>query len=655
MGGRFLVFLIWIVTSTISAYAEIISEHPRLFFRTDPWGNHGLTVEMVRARMQVEGAEAILKQLKDSLPNLALRGLILGDENAVARALDELVKPLDFEDMTTDEGVIIAWRSIAFDWLYHHPLFTEEKKTVAAAQIVKGADILVKALEGGGHIFHTRMYGWSTGIALAGLALDGFHEDGKRFADYGHAYYRDRLFPARQLQNGSVHNGFGYGRKYTMWLTGHFLSCWYSATGEDLWQDVQEQQGDWARNEMLFCIYGRYPDHSYLRLADAYSIQSDHYSFRAVSERAWAYQDAVGFGFLKFLIEANRDRPLDASAGEEYVSGVLDWGSGYYYFLFYDPDSPSESHTALPRKKLFSPEGTGMVIWKSGWGEGDTTIFFKCGNYFGDHGHFDQGHLDIYRRKPLLIDSGSYLTFRGPFRMEYWRKTVAHNSILLVDPAITSDEGGQRVFHSQSDATIEEYQENQEAETGNILDYRVEAGLAYVAGDITAAYPGERALRVTRELTLLDDRHLVVLDRVILSRKGFDPRVIWHCPIKPEINSKKQGFVVAREGARASVRVLLPANPRISWIEGFRVGEQVYDAANHRRALADQGVGRVEVSDSDPGSEQFVFLHVIDIADDSKSEESVSASMNNSTIKVLVGQRELFFRRDDWGLVRWNE
>jgi heparin/heparan-sulfate lyase len=406
---------------------------------------------------------------------------------------------------------------------------------------------------------------------------------------------------------------------------------------------------------MLFCIYGRYPDHSYLRLGDAYSIQSDHYTFRAVSERAWAYQDFVGVGFLKFLIEANRDRPRNLSAGEEYISGVLDGRSGYYYFLFYDPKGAADSHTLLPKKKLFSPEGTGMVVWKSGWGEGDTTIFFKCGNYFGDHGHFDQGHLDIYRRRPLLIDSGSYVTFRGPFRMEYWRKTVAHNSILLVDPAISNDEGGQRVFHSQSDATIEEYLGNQESETGNIVDYRVEAGLAYVAGDLTSAYPSERALRVTRELTLLGDRHLLVLDRVMLSTQGLDPRILWHCPVKPAMDRVQPGFTVAREGARAAVRVLLPEGAEINWVEGFRVGEEVYDASDHRRALADQGVGRVEVSASQLGSEQIVFLHVIDIGDDSDVEETVSASLNNSTIKVLIGQRELFFRRDDWGLVRWSQ
>ena len=655
MRGRLFLLALWLSGAVgLPASLEILPEHPRLFFRSEAWGTQSLTEEMIRGRMQAEGAEAVLASLGDSLPNLALRGLILEDEGAAAAAIEGLVAPLEFGEMTTDEGIQVAWRAMAFDWLYNHPQFSKEKKERAAGEIAKGAEQLVEALESAAHIFHTRMYGWPTGIALAGLALHGSHPDGQRFADYGAAFYRERLFPARQLQDGTVHNGFGYGRKYTMWMVGHFLSCWYSATGENLWMEIREEQGDWARNEMLFCIYGRYSDHSYFRLGDAYSIQSDHYSFRAASERAWAYRDPVGVGFLRFLIEQNRDRPLNLEAGEEYISGVLDGSSGYYYFLFYDPDAPSESHTTLPKKKLFSPRGTGMVVWKSGWDESDTTVFFKCGNYFGDHGHFDQGHLDIYRRRPLLVDSGSYLTFRGPFRMEYWRKTVAHNSLLLVDPAVPNDEGGQRVFHSQSDATIEEYRENLESETGDIVDYRVEPGLAYVAGDLTAAYPGERALRVTRELAFAQDRFLIVLDRILLSRQGLDPRVLWHCPVQPELAEGVKGFSVTRGESVARVRVLIPEESQVSWVEGFKVGDELYEAEGHRRALDDQGVGRVEVS-GPIGSEQQLFVHVIDIADSSDEEEAISAAVSSSTIRVAIGQSVYYFRKDDWGFVRWSE
>ena len=138
--------------------------------------------------------------------------------------------------------------------------------------------------------------------------------------------------------------------------------------------------------------------------------------------------------------------------------------------------------------------------WLSGKAAGKPTartVFFKCGDYFGNHGHFDQGHVDIFRRAPLLIDSGHYLTFHGDFRTEYWHRTVAHNTILITDPAFPSEEGGQRVFSSQNDDTIEKYLANEQAETGDILDYVERDAFSYVAGDFTAAYPDDRAELVT--------------------------------------------------------------------------------------------------------------------------------------------------------------
>ena len=54
------------------------------------------------------------------------------------------------------------------------------------------ANSLIRALGDGSHIFHTRMYGWATGVALAGLALAGEHPDAEKFLNYGRDFYVDR-------------------------------------------------------------------------------------------------------------------------------------------------------------------------------------------------------------------------------------------------------------------------------------------------------------------------------------------------------------------------------------------------------------------------------------------------------------------------------
>ena len=620
---------------------EVYPSHPRLFFRSSAWAPRGLTLQMLKGRISRPEAESVLARLHGSLPNLALKAVLLDNNRAAREAVELLKKPIRM-DGTTSDGILVGWAAMAYDWLYHHPEFKENDKKIAAGHITAGARELIRRLglggREGGHIFHTRMYGWGMGIALAGLALWGDHPDAETFASYGGRYFKQNLFPARRLQDGSVHNSFGYGRKYTMWLTGHFLSCWHSATGENLWEDIRDNGGDWARKEILFLIYGRYPDSTYVRFGDSYSLESDHYTFRAISERAWAYGDSLGQGFLNLLIEENEREVVERS-------------TAYVYFLFYDPDAPAVSHTTLPTRALFSTKGTGIAIWKSGWEPEGTTVLFKCGNYFGNHGHFDQGHLDIFRRKPLLIDSGAYLTFSGPFRMDYWRKTVAHNTILVVDPAVEGDVGGQRIFHSQSDATIDEYLANEQSETGDIIDYRDEPGLAYVAGDLTAAYPAERVRRVTRELAFLDDRYLLVVDRVSTARAGLVPKVLWHCPLAPEIDRAAKTFELARNGARVLVRTLYPRQAALKWVEGFVAGGKPIPPVGSLKGLDDMGAGRIEVSSKSSG-EDHLFIHVIDIADSDVKPGKAEAQVGREEIQVTAGGRKVVFRADAPGLIR---
>jgi hypothetical protein len=619
--------------SSRGAEPRIHAGHPRLFFRSEPWGKRGLTLDMVAQRAREPGASQILEQLQTSPPNLALRSLLLGDESAAAQVIDRLQQPILWKELTTDEGFDVAWRAMAYDWLHLHPRFTEEMKRRAAGNIADAAQKLVAELDHGGpHIFHTRMYGWAMGVTLAGLALYGDHPRAQDLARYGAAYFKTKLFPARELQDGTVHNGFGYGRKYTMWATAHFISCWLSATGEDLWSEIAEREGDWARREMLFLYYGRYPDRTYLRFGDSYSITSDNYTFRAVAERTWGYGDAIGAGILKKLIAENEGK-------------VVETPSAYVYLLFYDPHAIAASLDSLPTKALFSRSGTGIAVWKSGWGPDDTTVLFKCGNYFDDHGHFDQGHLDVFRRSMLLLDSGAYLTFDGPFRTEYWHRTVAHNTVLIVDPAVPGDEGGQRVFHSQTDASLEDYRRNRQSETGDIVDYQDAPGLSSVTGDLTAAYPADRVEKVIRTVKFVDDRYLVVLDEIVTRRPGLRPIVLWHTPVVPCMDPAGRRFVASRNGTRAEITTLLPAGARLEWVDGFVAGGRKIEPAGRLRPELDMGAGMVEVSAPDTAKRNYTFLHVIDVADDSADPAQLSASADSKQIRVIIGNRRLIFRR----------
>ena len=634
---------------SVACSAEIISSHPRLFFRDRNWAEgNGLTIEKVRERAIRSEARYALSILDGSLPNDALHSLLVSDTDSsdfyARRAIDSVVQPIDMSEMTTSRGIDLAFYALVYDWLYSHPYFDNLKKKQAADNMVAVAERLVEELEGDAHIFHTRMYGWATGVALAGLALAGDDPRADGLVYFAGNYYKNKLFPARELQDGTVHNGFGYGRKYCMWLTNHFISCWHSATGENLWNVIAENQGDWARDEIYFNIYGRYPDGSYLRYGDRYSTFSDYYSFRAVSELTQAYADPYGEGFLKKLLDENDGR-------------VLEKPSAYLYFLFYNPDLPALPESDLPKTRLFSRDGTGMVIWKSGWEKNGTTVFFKCGDYFGDHGHFDQGHISVFNRVPLLMDSGAYLTFSGQFRTEYWHCTVAHNTILIVDPSIEYDSGNQRIFSSQSDATIAEYEANPLSETGNIIDYHESEDLCYVAGDITAAYPTDRAERVTRELVFANGKYLVVVDRITTPRDELQPKVLWHCAVYPDSIDQNYRFRVDSHGGRASVTTAWPPDAKSAWIDSFEVNGRKIEPVGKFRSHDDMGMGYFEVTDSG-NAKEHLFVHLIEVGDspaDPNAYDPPSANVecrvDENEIRVEIPDRVLIFKRNEPGLI----
>ena len=158
--------------------------------------------------------------------------------------------------------------------------------------------------------------------------------------------------------------------------------------------------------------------------------------------------------------------------------------------------------------------------------------------------------------------------------------------------------------------------------------------------------------RVTRELAFLDDRWLVVLDRVRTRRDELEPRVLWHCPVVPQFDAATRSFSVEREGARVVVSALLPREVKMNWVEGFVSGGRQIEPVGTLKGLADMGVGRVEVTASAISSRDYLFVHMLDIADITDAQPKCSAEIDRDRISVRVGDRRVGFRLDRPGLLR---
>lgn len=596
------------LTAFSSTSPPVREDHPRLLFRAQSEDSRTVTLEMIRKRVSDPRYERFRQGLYTSsfidrgratLANLALRAVAWQEDAAADSAIADLQRPLRFTGETWD-GIRVLWAAFALDWLWEHPNFDQAEKDTAIETVAAGAERLYGMLRGGSHVFHTRMYGWTCGLAAAGIALSGHHPEAEKYFSFAYDYFRNDLLPSRHLQGGSVHNGFGYGRHYTMWLTGHYLAFLYTATGEDLWAEIREHQDDWAAREAEFIIYGRQPDGLMAKFGDCYRRTSERFSFRVIAERNWFYREPVFQGYLQRLLA-------------EQTETVFERGNEYIAFLYYEPSWTSAPESILPGRTVFGRWGTGMVFWR-GWQPDDTWIFFKCGDYFENHGHYDQGHVEIFRSAPLLAEAGAYVGgFDSDFRMNFYRRSVSHNTLLITDPGNPDDIGDQRVYMNQSLGTMDRYLADLGAETGDIIAYSEGPETGYVMADLTRAYSGNQAHRVTRELALVGDRYLLVVDRVALADSRRQPRALWHCPVRPEIYER--GFAVRRGGSRVVFQLLAPDDARLEWVEGFRAGAVTYELPGEPGPYNDPGVGRMEVVGV-TGKPEHLFIQAMDIASD---------------------------------------
>jgi len=148
-------------------------------------------------------------------------------------------------------------------------------------------------------------------------------------------------------------------------------------------------------------------------------------------------------------------------------------------------------------------------------GEGCTWIEFDCGPYFSKHQHLSQNHFSIYHRGYLAIDSGAdYTETESPHYLNYYRRTVAHNSMLVYDPAEkffwsdnvwdAANDGGQRMDSARFWNTVRsQYDWNRtralwDLGSTRIVDYKAGA-YHYALGDATKAY-SKKITKFTREL-----------------------------------------------------------------------------------------------------------------------------------------------------------
>lgn len=348
-----------------------------------------------------------------------------------------------------------------------------------------------------------------------------------------------------------------------------------------------------------------------------------------------------------------------------------------------EPKSPE----TLPLTK-YSGTPFGWMIARTGWDKNSVIAEMKINEHFvGNHQHMDGGAFQIYYKGPLAIDAGAYHGTSGgynsPHNKNFFKRTVAHNSLLVFDPnekfaswnyggtdktEFADNDGGQRMpgdrwetCRSFADLLSDEYTTGQVLAHGIGGDYMAPE-YSYLSGDITKAY-SDKVKEVKRSFVFLNLKSekvpaaMVVFDKVVSKNPEFKKHWLLHSIEEPKIS--ENGIIIKRtkdgDSGMLSNTVLLPAKENLDMqVIGGKGKEFWVNGTNYANAPQagrpdprnERGEWRVEVSPSAPANEDY-FLNVIQVADNNCNElHKASLLKGENLVGAVIADRIVTFSKN---------
>ena len=429
-------------------------------------------------------------------------------------------------------------------------------------------------------------------------------------------------------------------------------------------------------------LYARRPDGQWMRDGDVY------HSAYSNSTEYWGEP-------LAYLLPASYYN--NATLKQEYLRQPINFihtkDSIWPVLLGNTAMGSTPSPATLSLTKYF-PDPAGLMIARTGWTEGmhvesgNVVATLKLGgDWFGNHEHYDAGHFQIYYKGGLAIDSGIYsgkdvadpsiaLEYGSAHDMNYHKRSIAHNTMLVYDPSENFDgyanDGGQR-FPGEEPQTLAELANGYKVAT--VLRQQQVGGVAgapdfsYIKGDLTAAY-SSKVRQFQRSFVFLNLKNtdhpaaLVVFDKVSASDAGFRKTWLLHSQSEPEISGDT--VVIQRTewdynhtyqyNGKLINRTLLPANAVLEKVGGsgneFSVGGTNYPIQPEAEYSTEEaGAWRLEVSPP-ASNETDLFLNVMQVMDASSALPALPTTAIDSALLagVKIKDRVVLFSKSGLAL-----
>jgi heparin/heparan-sulfate lyase len=629
---------IWLGASLVSAAEPAVpvppAEHPRLYVRSSD-------LPRIRQRIQHPRLAPVWSKVRkaaqaraeglgrdDTTRLIAAKALVylVGEDETSGREAVDLLRgflpsaefDLRAQDVSRPIGALMLSAAMVYDWC--HALLTPADQTLVRTNLERLAGMLETGYpptRGGSITGHAGEAMLMRDLLGAGIAI--YDEKPEMYRLAAQRILAEHI-PARNFfyPSASHHQGSAYGPYRYAW---EVLCGWIfkRMTGQDYFSREQAQVPfQW--------VYARRPDG--VLLADGDVFRSGTTS-RADMLTAAYYGD----GFLQNEFVNSRD--FNRADPVEQV-------------LFWDPALEPKAELLPPVRYFGFP--LSATVARTGWDANAAIFEMKMHEYqFNNHQHLDNGSFQIYYHGPLAIDSGLYATYGTDHDTNYLKRTIAHNALLVFDPAEqfrggrALNDGGQRWPANGSEPrTLELLQQNGYRVAVDVKQ-QTTADLSTLEGDLTQSYSGKVASyrRGFVWVNLHDARSpaaLIVYDRVRSAKAEFKKTWLLHSINEPKVDGPVT--VIRQNGGKLVNLTLEPAEFKIT-VVGGPGREFEIDGQNHPpdRAPAPQdeaGAWRIELSPVRQ-AEFDTFLNVIQVMEDGVEPLPVTRTQGG----VKIGSREI--------------
>jgi len=613
-----------------AARHPVSREHPRLF------GSRGELRALARERPQeYQRVVAVARREGGDdyshMISLALVSAIEEDEQlgrrAVARAMKYVEGPIRRGHVTF--GVDLALCGIVYDLC--HSAWSPPQRAKFHEYLNQTVDANVQSETA---VFHNGWYGYKNwGIGLAAYACYYENPRAPEILKTLEEDYRTRVAPALELAGDGGGWAEGYYIHYFLyeWLV--FCEAARRCEGLDYYAAAPKFFDHRAIAGMFEMLPGidEYRSRRPVPMGDGGGRVFGGDRDKALSAR-------------RILVNYHRNDPAHqvVHAFNETTprSGAGDYA--YKDFLWRDATVPKGDLSRFTLSHV-SP-GPGYVYARSSWDDDATYFFFKCGDRFTAHQHLDVNHFVIFKHAELAGDGGHYDDFGSAHDVNYHLRTIAHNTILVFDPAeatwknvragpVSGNDGGQmHAFPHHNGSVLDPEQWHRQRDVHDLADllaYADRGRFVYVAGDATRAYWPEKLERFTRQIVFLRPDTFIIFDQVKATRPEL--KKTWLLQAMQVPTRDGENLVITHGKGRLFVQTLLPEEPQVRLVHGddlYRYGGRAYPP---QRDTGPAPQCRIEVSPSRPSAADC-FLHVLTATD------AANASVPQAVVRQGAGQ-----------------